>query len=60
MPAHVNDHCRGHFYVQLYLFILTVLGFHCCVGYPLVAMRRLLTAVASLIEEHGHRAYRLQ
>ena len=30
-----------------------MLGFHCCVGYPLVAMRRLLIAVVSLIVDMG-------
>lgn len=51
MPAHVNDHCRGHFYVQLYLFILTVLGFHCWVGFSLVTVLGLLFTVPSLVAE---------
>jgi len=28
------------------------LGFQCCVGFPLVVVRGLLTAVASIIAEH--------
>ena len=42
----------------MYLFILAVLGLRCCVGFPpgaargllFVAMCRLLTVVASLVE----------
>ena len=37
----------------LYLFIyvfMTVLGLHCCAGYSLAAVHRLLIAVASLVE----------
>ena len=30
-----------------------VLGFHCCVGFSLVAMHWLLIVVASLVPEHG-------
>ena len=46
----------------IYLF-LAMLGLHCCSGfslvvasggYPLVAVLRLLIAVAFLVAEHGH------
>ena len=44
-------------YLFIYLF-LAVLGLHCCSscgerGLLLVAVRRLLTAVTSLVVEHG-------
>ena len=35
----------------LYLF-LAVLGLHCCLGYSLLAVSRLLIAVASFVVEH--------
>ena len=46
----------------MFIFILAVLGLHCCMGFSLVAasggfalvvVRRLLVAVASLVAEHG-------
>ena len=36
-----------------YLFIFGVLGLCCCVGFSLVAVIGLLTAVGSLVAEHG-------
>ena len=55
MHAHVNDHCRGYFYVQFYLFdwFLAMLGLHCWAGFSLVTVLRLLLMVASLVAEHG-------
>ena len=55
MHAHVNYHCRGYFYIQFYLFklFLTVLGFHCWVGFPLVTVLGLLFIETSLVAEHG-------
>ena len=58
MHAHVNYHCRGYFYVQFYLcnLFLTLLGFHCWVGFPLVmvpGLPGLLFIVTSLVPEHG-------
>ena len=55
----------------IYLFILFVaaLGLHCCVqalsrcgerGILFVAVHRLLTAVASLVAEHGLQVHGLQ
>ena len=38
-------------YLLIYSF-LAVLGLHCCAGNSLVAVYRLLVAVASLIAEH--------
>ena len=38
--------------LSIYLF-LAVLGLHCCMGFSLIAVHRLLTAVASLVAEHG-------
>ena len=49
------------FFFFTFIFILAVLGLHCCVGFSLVAasggyslvvVRRLLVAVASLVVEH--------
>ena len=36
-----------------YIFILGVLGLCCCAGFSLVAVIGLLTAVGSLVAEHG-------
>ena len=52
-PSDTMAHLLLFFFFNFYLFILTVLGFHCCVGYPLVAMCRLLIAVASLTVDMG-------
>ena len=50
------------FFKKSYLFILAVLGLHCCMGvslvvvsggYSLVVVCGLLIVVASLVEEHG-------
>ena len=50
------------FYLFIYLFILAVLGLHCCVqafsycgerGLLFVVVRGLLIAVTSLVAEHG-------
>ena len=50
------------FFIYLFIFFLAVLGLHCCRGfsliagsgsYSLVALFRLLIAMASLIVEHG-------
>ena len=41
------------FICLLIYLLLVVLSLHCWAGYSLVAMRRLLVAVASLIAEHG-------
>ena len=50
------------FLINLFILFLAALGLHCCtlaflwlqrVGPLLVAVRRLLTAVASLVAEHG-------
>ena len=49
------------FFFNNFIYLLTVLGLHCSMdislvaasrGYSLVSVRRLLTAVASLIVEH--------
>ena len=45
-----------YIYIFIYLFIylfLAVLGLRCCVGFSLVAVGRLLLAVASLAAEQG-------
>ena len=47
----------GSFFKFL-IYLLAVLGLSCCVGFSLVAARRLLTAVASLAAKHS-RAPRL-
>ena len=50
---------------SLFMYLLPVLGLHCCTGcslaiaswgYSLVAVQGLLTAVAFLVAEHGPRA----
>ena len=41
------------FVLQFYLYILSVLGLRCCVGFCLVAVHGLLLAAASLVAEHG-------
>ena len=40
------------FFLKLFL-VLAVLRLHCCAGLSLVAVRRLLIVVASLVAEHG-------
>ena len=53
--------CKVAFCVFFFKLFLTALGLHCCVQafsscgkqfYPLVAVLRLLTAVASFVVEH--------
>ena len=40
-------------FLSFYLFFLAVLSLHCCMGFSLVVVLRLLTAVASLVVKHG-------
>ena len=37
-------------FLLIYIFIFTVLGLHCCMGYSLVVVLGLLIVVTSLIE----------
>ena len=39
-------------FLLIYIFIFTVLGLHCCMGYSLVMVLGLLIVVTSLVE-HG-------
>ena len=39
---------------------LAVLGLHCCAGFSLVAVLRLVIMVASLVAEHGPKGERAQ
>ena len=41
------------FYLFFFYLFLAVVGLRCCLGFSLVVAPRLLTAVASLVGEHG-------
>ena len=41
-----------HGFLKIYLF-LAVLGLHCCTGFSLVVVCKLLIMVDSLVAEHG-------
>lgn len=48
-----EDLLRFFFFCNSYLYILSVLGLRCCVGFCLVKVHGLLIAAASLVAEHG-------
>ena len=43
---------KTHLYQHHLFFLVAVLGLHCCAGFSLVAVLRLLTVVASPVAEH--------
>ena len=46
--------------LSVFIQLLPVLALHCCVGFPLVALCRLLIEGGALIAGHGLRAHRLR
>ena len=69
-PGHLSTGCYLFIYfIFIYLFIWLPLGLHCCMrafsscgqqGLLFVVVHGPLVAVASLVEEHGLQAHRLQ
>lgn len=52
LQARLAPELENLYFIYLCISLLAVLGLHCCAGFSLVVACRLLTAAASLVEEH--------